>query len=1654
MRTGLLITLLALALPALAHAQTRWTGAGDGTTWTDGANWSTNEPPAANADVVIDAAGTYTVVLDVNPPQLSSLTLNAAGATLDITDEFAFLSIGTLAQNAGNVQTAATLNVDGEWTWAGGNLGGTGGLQVFGASTISGAGSRTLTGLFIELRGNTTMRTTNAAVGLVIRVDGTSLISYFDQTFAITTPNTAVLTATGGAALRFENLGILAGSAGAGTPPRIDAAVQSSGEIRASSGDLTLTLADGSDLNGPISIASGATLRLGGPFGSAVTIPISGDVTGAGTLQLAGNSYSITSSTFDVTGAVDITGATSFSSSTTIGSLGALSVSAATSVLSAASASSLTVNNTLALIDPLTVSGDASLAFGSVRAFESSPSAELTIGGSTSWGSTNLTGVAMSLNGPATIDGFGRTVDGGSVTFANNSTYARGATTLVGGAVAFNQGTMLFSSSGTSEFTTFQGGAAPSVLSNDGTLRFDVPNAVTTFGVDVRSFGTIQVSGGGLFFSGSDLINTDDGQITGEGRIAFAGGSLDNEGAVRPGFEQGDTRTLDFDPAFEVGSTLSVEIGGAGDGEFDRITVAGNAQLGGNLSISFVNGYDPPAGTTFDLITTGTGSTTGSVTGTFANTFLPTLSGDRTLRVDVLSDRVRLVVEGPASSVPARLTWTGDGADDLWSTGANWDLGRAPAAGDTAVVALAGADVQVSADVSVARVELDGSTTPNLVQDNTSIGLGSNTTLTTSGDFVQRGGVFFGPGTLDIGGTFVWEAGNQQSIGATNANGGALFATGSNKSVSFRTITLRGASVHQAGIIQAANSVVRLEAGATLDVQSGGTFFSNGSGDAPTFENDGTVVKTAGDPFLPSLARAQFSGSGTFRSQSGSLNLTDLGGGGGAFDLEADGADTGILFQGSSPNGSAPITLSGTLSGSGTVGLRTGLVATLTGTLAVTGATEFITREVTVTSDADVQSVGSLTVLASQTTFETTDALALEALTLIPGGLGASLTLGGALSVAGDAEIQNNTTLISPAAITVAGGTRWSGGTISSSSGVQPLALNGGVTLEGSSKTLAGRAATLDGTSTWTSGDLALQNATLTIPAGASLDVSLEGALTSAGASSVTVAGTLTKSGTGITTVGADVAVPGTLAAQSGTLTPTAALTGTGRLIGSGTLDLTDATAYDVQTLAPGATGDGSTETLTVIGPLTLPSTGTLSLDVTGTSAGQFDRLTVGGALVLDGTLRVTLGGGFAPSDGERIVLATGSPVQGAFASTLLPPGFTLDVAQNLVTLVAPTTNVDPSLIVWTGGGADSLWSRTANWDLNRTPIPGDTVRFDLDSGVNYRPTADADYAIGRLEVTTSRASVRINGTLTVGGDVLFSRGIISGAGTLAVGGTVAMSDGILGTRTIQVDGPMTWTGGSMGGVEDGSVTTLASGGTFTPPPGSFRRQAQLIVRSRTLRLGGVTDVTDGYIGLESGAELIVQAGATLRFSGDDASGVRPDSPTAPRPTVVNDGLIVKTGGAGTFGETWIGGSLAGRFGDPRNDYVDVSGLRHVSLRNWHAAPQRDAREHAWRNVRGDGRSAAGVLATGIAGGSTADLGHHARGRSHQPFGQLHPRGHARRDRRHVDQRDSDVLGRDDADESGIARRLFRHLARRDRRQLRPEFADAAANRRLRQHRF
>jgi hypothetical protein len=82
-----------------------------------------------------------------------------------------------------------------------------------------------------------------------------------------------------------------------------------------------------------------------------------------------------------------------------------------------------------------------------------------------------------------------------------------------------------------------------------------------------------------------------------------------------------------------------------------------------------------------------------------------------------------------------------------------------------------------------------------------------------------------------------------------------------------------------------------------------------------------------------------------------------------------------------------------------------------------------------------------------------------------------------------------------------------------------------------------------------------------------------------------------------------------------------------------------------------GILGVGAGDTLTVSGNYTQSSTATLAVQLAGTGVSQFGRVTVTGLATLDGTLNVTLVGGFTPVIGNTFQIMSFGSESGDFAT-------------------------------------------------------------------------------------------------------------------------------------------------------------------------------------------------------------------------------------------------------------------------------------------------------------------------------------------------------------------------------------------------------------------
>lgn len=108
--------------------------------------------------------------------------------------------------------------------------------------------------------------------------------------------------------------------------------------------------------------------------------------------------------------------------------------------------------------------------------------------------------------------------------------------------------------------------------------------------------------------------------VSGAGNY-FSGGTIRMNGAFRPGNGAGVVSVAN-ELSFGAGASLEIEIGGLTAGsQHDKLNIGNNLALNGELKVSLINGFNPSAGQSFNILDWG------SLAGTFSSLSLPTLAG-------------------------------------------------------------------------------------------------------------------------------------------------------------------------------------------------------------------------------------------------------------------------------------------------------------------------------------------------------------------------------------------------------------------------------------------------------------------------------------------------------------------------------------------------------------------------------------------------------------------------------------------------------------------------------------------------------------------------------------------------------------------------------------------------------------------------------------------------------------------------------------------------------------------------------------------------------------------------------------------------------------------------------------------------------------------
>ncbi|MGV3483138.1 MAG: beta strand repeat-containing protein [Planctomycetaceae bacterium] len=221
----------------------------------------------------------------------------------------------------------------------------------------------------------------------------------------------------------------------------------------------------------------------------------------------------------------------------------------------------------------------------------------------------------------------------------------------------------------TSGYNVSVQGSGTSVTEINGALT---ANRLQVIGHTVEVNGVVTTSSGP--YVGSGFYE----RLTGDGRIEWTSSTADIYGNIAPGATGSPgILTLEGDTVFREPATTDFEIqlnGTSRGSDYDCLVVNGSLQIAGDIEASL--GFSPPVGSSFTVIeNTSAEDTTGNFNG---------LNEGGLLAVDgyVFS----ITYQGGAGGNDVVLTrvaaseWDGGGADNRWTTAANWADDVAPSA--------------------------------------------------------------------------------------------------------------------------------------------------------------------------------------------------------------------------------------------------------------------------------------------------------------------------------------------------------------------------------------------------------------------------------------------------------------------------------------------------------------------------------------------------------------------------------------------------------------------------------------------------------------------------------------------------------------------------------------------------------------------------------------------------------------------------------------------------------------------------------------------------------------------------------------------------------------------------------------------------------------
>ena len=161
-------------------AAVSWDGGGNGTSWTDPLNWSTNALPGVDDDVTIDVVSNPTITLSTGTQAIRSLisveSVSFSGGTLIVAGAS---SISSLTLSGGTLTGSGDLTVTGQMSWTSGTMLGSG-KTIMVPGTTSSVGSVSIGRRFDNY-------------GTLTLVDGAGMLGSGGETFEFNNHGTVVM---------------------------------------------------------------------------------------------------------------------------------------------------------------------------------------------------------------------------------------------------------------------------------------------------------------------------------------------------------------------------------------------------------------------------------------------------------------------------------------------------------------------------------------------------------------------------------------------------------------------------------------------------------------------------------------------------------------------------------------------------------------------------------------------------------------------------------------------------------------------------------------------------------------------------------------------------------------------------------------------------------------------------------------------------------------------------------------------------------------------------------------------------------------------------------------------------------------------------------------------------------------------------------------------------------------------------------------------------------------------------------------------------------------------------------------------------------------------------------------------------------------------